>query len=160
MDATRPTITLADLQARVGTQIGSSRWFLVDQARIDRFADVTEDHQFIHVDPDAAAQTPFGSTIAHGFLTLSLLSAMLYDAVPAIDGAAMGVNYGFDKIRFLSPVPVGAQVRGHFTLADLQEKRPGQITNIWDISVEIQGSTRPALAAQWIGLTYLQPQDK
>jgi acyl dehydratase len=80
--------------------------------------------------------------------------------VPAIDGAAMGVNYGFDKIRFLSPVPVGAQVRGHFTLADLQEKRPGQITNIWDISVEIQGSTRPALAAQWIGLTYLQPQDK
>ena len=110
-------ISLADMAARTGQDIGTSRWFTVDQAMIDGFADVTHDHQFIHVDPAAAAQTPFGGTIAHGFLTLSLLSAMVYDAVPPIEGVTMGVNYGFDRVRFVSPVKVDARVRGHFTLA-------------------------------------------
>ena len=94
---------VADLPGLIGTEIGVSRWITVDQARIDAFAEITEDRQFIHIDPVAAAQTPFGGTIAHGFLTLSLLSAMTYDAVPPLEGVVMGVNYGFDKLRVLAP---------------------------------------------------------
>src|SRR5580698_2579435 len=98
--------------ARAGGEIGLSRWFTIDQKRIDAFAEITEDRQFIHVDPEAAKASPFGETIAHGFLTLSMLSALAMDALPAIEGRAMGVNYGFEKLRFLSPVPVGARIRG------------------------------------------------
>ena len=149
-------ITRQDMAALVGKHAGTSKWFVIDQTRIDTFADVTEDHQYIHVDPDAAKQSPFGTTIAHGFLTLSMLSAMIYDGVPDIEGATMGVNYGFDKIRFVSPVKSGARVRAHFTLTELKETRPKEITNVWDISVEIENERRPALIATWIGLTYLQ----
>ena len=147
-------MTLDDFRARVGAEPFTSRWFVIDQTRIDAFADVTEDWQFIHCDPEKAAETPFGGTIAHGFLTLSMLSAMVYDAIPALAGATMGVNYGFDKLRFLSPVKEGAQVRGVFRLSDLREK-PGEVTKYYDVSVEIEGSERPALAARWIGRTYL-----
>ena len=147
-------MTLDDFRARVGAEPFTSRWFVIDQKRIDAFADVTEDWQFIHCDPEKAAETPFGGTIAHGFLTLSMLSAMVYDAIPALSGATMGVNYGFDKLRFLSPVKEGAQVRGVFRLSDLREK-PGEVTKYYDVSVEIEGSDRPALAARWIGRTYL-----
>ncbi len=150
------TITLDDLYASVGSPVAPSRWFTMDQSRIDQFAEVTEDMQFIHTDPVAAKETPFGTTIAHGFLTLSLLSAMMYDAIPGIEGTKMGVNYGFDKIRFVSPVKSGARVRAHFTLTELKETRPKEITNVWDISVEIENERRPALIATWIGLTYLQ----
>ena len=104
---------VADLAGLIGQEIGVSRWITVDQARIDAFAEITEDRQFIHIDPVAAAHTPFGGTIAHGFLTLSLLSAMTYDAVPPLEGVVMGVNYGFDKLRFLAPVPAGSVVGRH-----------------------------------------------
>ena len=141
-------------KASVGQTFAPSRWFLIDQSRIDAFAATTDDHQLIHVDPETAAQTPFGGTIAHGFLTLSMLSAMYYDAVPTIDGAELGVNYGFNKLRFLSPVKAGASVRGHFTLIALRQMKDDGLTNIWDVSVEIKGQERPALVAEWIGQQY------
>jgi acyl dehydratase len=118
------------------------------------FADVTEDHQFIHVDAEAAKETPFGTTIAHGFLTLSMLSAMIYSAVPDVEGATMGINYGFNKVRFLSPVAVNVRIRAHFTLQTYREDKPNEGTSIWDISVEIEGQSRPALVAEWIGRRY------
>ena len=147
-------ITRDDMKAMGGKQASTSDWFLIDQSRIDVFADVTEDHQFIHVDADAAEETPFGTTIAHGFLTLSMLSAMIYNAVPDVEGATMGVNYGFNKIRFLSPVAVNARIRAHFTLKTYREDKPNEGTSIWDISVEIEGQSRPALVAEWIGRRY------
>lgn len=148
---TRSRDEMADL---VGQEAGVSRWFMVDQPRIDAFAEVTEDHQYIHTDPERARDTPFGTTIAHGFLTLSLLSAMLYDGAPSVEGAKMGVNYGFDKIRFLSPVKCGQRVRARFALAEWREGKPGEITNRWKVTVEIEGSDRPALIADWIGRQY------
>ena len=147
-------IALADFIKLEGQKVGTSRWFEIDQSRIDTFADVTEDHQFIHVDEKAAEKTPFGTTIAHGFLTLSMLSAMIYDGVPNIEGAKMGVNYGFNKIRFISPVKSGARVRAHFTLNALRHPKPTEVTNIWGVSIEIEGQERPALIAEWIGRQY------
>lgn len=147
------TLTLDEMRALVGKEMGVSSWYEIDQKRIDTFADVTEDWQFIHVDPDAAAQTPFGTTIAHGFLTLSMLSAMVYE-MPVLEGVAMGVNYGFDKVRFLSPVPVGSRIRGRFVLSKLDESKPGFVTTYTAVSVEIEGQDKPALAADWIGRRY------
>ena len=147
-------ITRDDMKALVGKHAGTSDWFLIDQSRIDVFADVTEDHQFIHVDAEAAKETQFGTTIAHGFLTLSMLSAMIYNAVPDVEGTTMGINYGFNKIRFLSPVAVNARIRAHFTLQTYREDKPNEGTSIWDISVEIEGQSRPALVAEWIGRRY------
>lgn len=111
----------SELQGLIGQEVGVSKWFEITQTRIDAFADCTEDHQFIHVDPEAAEKTPFGGTIAHGFLTLSLASAMSYDAVAPLDGVVMGVNYGFDKLRFLAPVPAGSRVRGRFKLLSAED---------------------------------------
>jgi acyl dehydratase len=139
---------LEDMAAKVGEPLGSSDWFLVDQPRIDRFADCTEDRQFIHVDPVAAKDTPFGQTIAHGFLTVSLLSPMMESALPRLD-AKMSVNYGFNKLRFLSPVKSGKRVRGHFKLLELVEKRPGQWQQTVEATVEIEGEDKPALIAEW-----------
>ncbi|MFC2967273.1 MaoC family dehydratase [Acidimangrovimonas pyrenivorans] len=150
-------LTPAELAGKVGQELGVSRWFTVDQARIDAFAEVSEDHQFIHVDPArAAAETPFGGTIAHGFLTLSLLSAMAYDAQPQLKGIRMSVNYGFDRVRFLSPVPAGARIRGRFTLKSAEERVPGEVTVCWSVVVEIEGQEKPALAADWLGRRYLE----
>lgn len=149
---------LADLRARVGEEIGVSDWIMVDQGMIDAFADLTDDHQFIHVDPERArAETDFGGTIAHGFLTLALLPALARTARPAIAGARMGLNYGFDRLRFLAPVPAGARLRGRFTLAALEERTPGEVTLAWEVTVEIEGATRPALAARWLSRQYLGP---
>ena len=148
------SIALADFIKLEGQKVGTSRWLEIDQSRIDTFADVSEDHQFIHVDEKAAEKTPFGTTIAHGFLTLSMLSAMIYDGVPNIEGAKMGVNYGFNKIRFISPVKSGARVRAHFTLNALRHPKPTEVTNIWGVSIEIEGQERPALIAEWIGRQY------
>ena len=148
-------MTIAEYHARVGTSFGASEWYLIDQTRIDDFAKNTEDFQFIHIDTERAKDTPFGTTIAHGFLTLSMLSAMFYDVVPDIIGSKMGVNYGFDKIRFLAPVKVGARIRGHFTLQELRESRPGEVTNIWEVKVEIENEDKPALIAKWIGRDYV-----
>ena len=148
-------LTFEDLKEKLGLEIGVSRWFAIDQTRVDKFADLTEDWQYIHVDPDAAKKTPFNGTIAHGFLTVSLLSAMYYDAVPMIEGSKLGVNYGFDKLRFLSPVKVGSKVRGRFELSDIREVRPFEISTTWRVEVEIEDFDKPALVAQWIGRQYL-----
>ena len=142
--------------ATVGQEVGLSRWFEIAQARVDQFADVTEDWFFIHTDPErAAAETPWGGTIAHGFLTLSLLSAMAYDAIPGVEGASRGVNYGFDKMRFVAPVPVGARVRGRFVLAEAITDKPGEVTFKHAVTIEIEGQEiaqggRPAIAAEWL----------
>ncbi len=152
----RGTIPVAEMKAMVGKEIGVSDWLEVTQDKINAFADVTEDWQFIHVDPERAAQTPFGSTIAHGFLTLSLLSAMAMDAVPRLENTAMGVNYGFNKIRFLSPVQAGAQIRGRFKVMSADELKPGELTIKYEVQVEIEGRERPALTAEWISRQYFR----
>lgn len=140
---------LEELKAKVGENIGTSEWYLIDQERIDRFADTTEDHQFIHVDPELAKESPFGGTIAHGFLTLSMLAPLLASACesPAV---RLSVNYGFDKIRFLTPVRSGKRIRGHFKLVALEEKRPGQWQQTVEVTVEIEGESSFALVATWI----------
>jgi len=143
-----------ELRDKVGEVVGTSRWFVIDQSRIDRFADVTEDWQYIHVDPEKAKDTPFGTTIAHGFLTLSMLSAMVYDGGPQVDGVVMGVNYGFDKVRFVSPVKEGAKVRAVFRLTDVTEKGPNEIQTTMETTVEIEGQEKPALVAEWLGRRY------
>jgi acyl dehydratase len=150
-----PTASLEEIRSKVGQEVGTSDWILVDQDRIDRFADVTEDHQFIHVDPEAAAKTPFGGTIAHGFLSLSLLSRMAADAMQVPEGVRMGVNYGFEKVRFLAPVRAGKRVRGRFTLLSAEEKRPGQWQFLHKVDVEIEGEAKPALTAEWIGMIFV-----
>jgi acyl dehydratase len=157
-DATRPTITIERLQAKIGAETGVSRWFEISQARIDAFAEVTEDRQFIHVDPVAAKATPFGGAIAHGFLTLSMLSAIAYDALPRVEGLAMGVNYGFDKVRFVAPVRAGTRIRGRFTLEALTRRSPTELQAINAVTVEIEGSDKPALVAQWLSLYVLTPE--
>ena len=141
-----------DLPSLIGQEVGVSRWITVDQARIDAFARITEDEQFIHVDPEAAKHTPFGGTIAHGFLTLSLASAMSYDAVPPLEGVVMGVNYGFDKLRFLAPVPAGSKVRGRFKLLAADDKGGGRWLLKHELTVEIEGADKPALIAEWLGM--------
>lgn len=147
------TVSRAAFEAMIGQEIGVSEWFTITQDQIDRFADCTHDHQFIHVDPAAAAETPFGTTIAHGFLTLSLLSAMAYQ-MPSVEGAVMGVNYGMNKMRFVSPVKVNARIRGRFVLAEVTEIRPGEMQSIMQVTVEIDGQDKPALVAEWIGRRY------
>ncbi len=140
---------LEDLQTRVGETIGTSEWFTLGQDRINAFADCTDDHQFIHVNPELAKDTPFGGTIAHGFLSLSLLVTMMHSAFEKPE-VQMTVNYGFDKIRFLAPVKSGKRVRAHFKLLELAEKRPGQWQQKLEASVEIEDEPKPALLAEWI----------
>ena len=147
-----PVATLEEIHARIGTEIGKSDWITIDQARIDTFADITEDRQFIHVDPEAAAATPFGGTIAHGFLTLSLLSRMAAEAMLIPDSIKMAVNYGLEQVRFLAPVLAGKRVRGRFTLDSVDEKGPGRVLMRHRVSVEIEGEEKPALTALWLGL--------
>ena len=142
------------LSAAVGQSEGSGEWFEVDQARIDAFADVTEDHQFIHVDPEACATlSPWGVPIAHGFLTLSLLTKLM-SSVPQpperLEGVVMGVNYGFEKVRFLSPVKVGSKVRATSVLAAVDAKDPNTLQITRSITVEIDGESKPALVAEWV----------
>jgi acyl dehydratase len=149
-----PSATLDQIRASVGQMVGSSDWITVHQDRIRAFADATDDHQFIHVDPEAAARTPFGGTIAHGFLSLSLLSRMAADAMQVPDNTKMAVNYGLDRVRFLAPVRAGKRVRGHFTLEAADEKAPGQLLLKHQVTVEIEGESKPALTAQWLGLIF------
>ena len=148
------TIKAADLQAAVGTDLGVSDWITIEQDRVNQFADVTEDHQFIHVNPEMAKMTPFGGPIAHGFLTLSLLSKFSEQGGLIIEGVKMGVNYGFEKVRFLAPVKVGKKVRGHFKLKAAEEKRPGQYLLTYEVTVEIEGEEKPALVADWLGMQF------
>ncbi|HZF42784.1 MAG TPA: MaoC family dehydratase [Sphingomonadaceae bacterium] len=152
-----PTASLDDIRARIGEEIGVSPWITIDQPMIDTFADVTGDPQFIHVDPVAAAATPFGGTVAHGFLTLSLLSQMASDIMLRPPGTLMGVNYGFDRVRFIQAVRSGRRVRGRFVLAAFEEKKPGQMQFTHGVTVEIEGEDKPALTADWIGQIFTAP---
>ena len=150
-----PLATLDEIRKRIGEEVGVSSWILVDQARIDAFADATEDRQFIHVDPESAAQTPFGGTVAHGFLSLSLLSRMGAEAMLLPDSLKMAINYGLDRVRFLAPVRAGSRVRGRFRLDSVEEKAPGQVLMRHTVTVEIEGEDKPALTAEWLGLMFV-----
>lgn len=151
--------TLEDARNAVGQEIGISPWRVVSQAMIDQFADATDDHQFIHCDPERAArETPFGGTIAHGFLLLSLLSAMTFETLPPLEKGKMGVNHGFDEIRFMAPVRTGSQIRARFVLADVKARPSGWVQVTHDVTVEIEGSKKPAFTARWLTLTFVEPQ--
>lgn len=139
----------------VGKETGVSDWIMIDQERINAFADVTEDHQFIHIDPEAARATPFGTTIAHGFLSLSMLSKLAAGSVIVLEGVKVGVNYGFDKVRFAAPVKSGKRVRGRFTLMSADQKIPGQWTFKYAVKVEIEGEDKPALVAEWLTMQFV-----
>ena len=143
-------MTLDEFKGLVGKHVSTSDWYEVDQARIDKFADATEDHEPIHVDPQAAADLPFGQTIAHGFLTLSLLAPFYQSGFPKIDGRKYGLNYGLNRVRFLAPVLSGKRVRGHFKLLSLVEKQPGNHQFTMEVTVEIEGEDKPALIAEWV----------
>ena len=149
-----PLAPLDEIRSKIGTEIGLSGWLDVTQDRINQFADATDDHQFIHVDPEAAAKVGFGGTIAHGFLSLSLMSRMAADVMLVPDGLKMAVNYGLDRVRFLAPVRSGKRVRGRFVLDSVDEKAPGQILMRHTVTVEIEGEDKPALTAQWLGLIF------
>jgi acyl dehydratase len=150
------TIAVASLAERVGQEIGVSGWIEITQSMIDQFADATLDHQYIHVDPERAAETPFGGSIAHGFLLLSLLSRMSYDALPPFENTEMGLNYGTNRLRFLSPVRAGSRVRGRFVLRDSEHRGEDRLLQTYDVTVEIDGAAKPALVAQWLTLTILR----
>ena len=149
-----PAASIDTIKSKVGQELGTSDWIEVGQDRINQFADATDDHQFIHIDPVLAAQTPFGGTIAHGFLTLSLLSQMAASVMLVPESLKMAVNYGLDRVRFLAPVKAGKRVRGHFTLESADEKSPGQLLLNHTVTVEIEGEDKPALTAQWLGLIF------
>lgn len=149
-----PVASIEEIGFKVGQEIGVSPWITISQADIDAFAEVTGDHQFIHVDPEAAKATPFGGTIAHGFLTLSLLSQMAASVMLRPDTIKMAVNYGFERVRFIAPVRSGKRVRGRFILARMDEKNPGQFQFVHNVVVEIEGEEKPALIADWIGLIF------
>jgi acyl dehydratase len=149
------TTTPEELGRKIGSEIGVSEWLLIDQTMIDRFADLTDDHQFIHVDPIAAAATPFGGTIAHGFLVLSMLAKMGGAAEFMLRGARMGMNYGFDKVRMVSPVRAGRRIRGRFVLRDLAERARGQWLATLGVTVEIEGESKPAIVAEWLALQFV-----
>lgn len=149
-----PLAHFDEIRRRVGEEVGVSSWLLVDQERIQAFAETTEDRQFIHVDPQAAAQSPFGGTIAHGFLTLSLLSRMAAEGMLIPDDARVIVNYGLDRVRFLAPVRSGSRVRGRFVLDSIEEKARGEILLRHLVTVEIEGEDKPALSAAWLTLLF------
>jgi acyl dehydratase len=152
---TQDSVTIQQLAAQAGDERVSD-WVTVSQEMIDKFADATGDHQFIHVDPAKAAMTPFGGTIAHGFLTLSLMPLLSQKTPqPRIEGLKMGVNYGGNKVRFLTPVRSGSRVRGRFKTLELVEKRPGQWQQTVEFSIEIEGQEKPALIAEWVSQLFV-----
>lgn len=154
-----PVVPAAELESHIGEETGRSEWFTIDQARISQFADATCDQQWIHVDPDAAAQGPFGTTIAHGFLTLSLLSYLSSGSMLLPSGAVMYLNYGSDKVRFLNPVPVDAKIRAICVLKDVRQKAEGQILITMTVTVEIEGQEKPALVAELLTLAIMGPAE-
>lgn len=158
MDAhnTSSRATPEQMRERIGSDFGSSGWMLIDQPMINSFAKLTHDEYFIHVDPARAArETPHGGTIAHGFLTLSLLAQMGYQVCPLVEGTKSGVNYGFNRLRFVAPVPTGARVRGHFRLRDFEIQPAKRWTATWDVSIEIEGAEKPAIIAEWLNAGFL-----
>jgi acyl dehydratase len=151
----RRTISASELSSRIGQELEPSSWLEISQERVDRFADATDDHQYIHVDPERAARTPFGGTIAHGFLTLSLLPRLTAEKAPAIEGAVMGLNYGADKLRFVQPVRVGSRIRARQQYLEATERRPGQWLVRTLVTVEIEHEAKPALVAETLALFYV-----
>jgi acyl dehydratase len=145
-------LKIRDLEGRVGQEIAVSPWVEIAQARIDQFADATDDHQWIHVDREKAKSSPFGGTIAHGFLTLSMLPK-LTESTFVFSDRKMGVNYGLNKVRFTSPVPAGARIRGRFTLAKF-EKLEGGVQTTWSVTVEREGGDKPVMVAETISRHY------
>ena len=153
----REQVSIEELQSRIGQSLGESQWRTVDQTRIDGFADLTEDPQWIHTDPQRAAkESPFGATIAHGFLSLSLLSAMAMDVLPTIRGQVMGINYGFDKVRFMNPVREGSKIRGKFTLMEVKQRSDNEWQLRHGVEVEIESQDKPALIAEWLSLAIVK----
>ncbi len=145
-------IKKSEIEKYIGHICEPTDWFEVTQEQVNVFADCTLDHQFIHIDPEAAAKSPFGGTIAHGFLTLSMLAYFSESFSLSIEGSYMGVNKGFDKVRFVAPVPVGSRIRCHTTVAEINEKKPGQYDFKMEISIEIEGGDKPALVAEWLSV--------
>lgn len=144
-------IDATELPGLVGTEVGLSDWIQIDQEMIDRFADATLDRQYIHVDPERAASSPYGGTIAHGLLIVSLLPHLSEEALDfELRGVRTRLNYGYDKIRFTSPVPVNSRVRARFKLAEVAEKSPGQWRLTFAVTAEVEGAERPALVAEWL----------
>jgi acyl dehydratase len=153
----KAAISVAELKKKIGQEIGVSQWHVVSQDMIDRFADVTHDCQFIHVDPvRAKKETPFGGTIAHGYLMLSLVAPMSYEALPQIDGRVMGINYGLDKVRFLSPVRAGSRVRAHFKLKEVSPRSEKEVLLKNEITVELEGAEKPAVYAESLSVIVLK----
>jgi len=146
-------LSVTQLRDRVGEEVGVSPWLEIDQARIDRFAEAIDDPQWIHVDPERAKSGPFGGTIAHGFLTLSLLSHLI-ESTFSFDDRKMGVNYGLNKVRFTAPLPAGSRVRARFVLGSW-ERKGDMIQTIWNVTMEREGSDKPVLVAEWIGRSYV-----
>ena len=144
---------IEELRAAAGTHVGASDWMTVDQSRVDTFADATEDHQWIHVDPERAKDGPFGGPIAHGFLTLSLLSH-LSESTFSFSDRRMGVNYGLNRVRFTSPVPVGSRVRARFSVLKFENIGDNGVQVTWTATIEREGSPKPALVAEWVGRHY------
>ena len=144
---------LAELEAAVGQEIGPTDWFLIDQARVDGFADDTEDHQWIHVDPERAAAGPFGGPVAHGFLTLSLIP-YLTSQLRRVEGVRMGVNYGLDRVRFPSPVRVGRRIRARATMISLDKIGDDAVHLVTRITIEVEGSDKPACVADMVSRFY------
>lgn len=145
-------IKKTEIEQYVGHICEPTDWFEVTQEQVNLFADCTLDRQFIHIDPEAAAETPFGGTIAHGFLTLSMLAYFSQSFSLSIEGSYMGVNKGFNKVRFVAPVAVGSRIRCHTTVAEINEKKPGQYDFKMDISIEIEDGDKPALVAEWLSV--------
>ncbi len=150
-----PFVPVAELKQYVGKELGYSQWLKIDQARINLFAEATGDFQFIHVDPQKAAQTPFGSTIAHGFLTLSLIPKLMEDLLVVPEGLKMVVNYGLDSVRFIQPVKVGSNVRLKVELTEVTEKKPGQWLLKAVTTLEIEGQEKPAYIAEPLSLCFV-----
>jgi acyl dehydratase len=144
---------VSELERKVGSEVGLSPWCTIDQKLIDAFADITFDHQYIHIDPERARETPFGGTVAHGFLSLSMLSHLAYTGLPNIEGRTMGVNYGFDRIRFIAPVRAGARIRARFRLIEVKWRGEREIMARYEVTVEIEGEQKPAVAAEWLTLS-------
>lgn len=145
-------VSREEIMGCIGQQLETADWLTITQNQINQFADCTLDHQFIHVDPEKSKESPFGTTIAHGFLSLSLLSHFLESYGLFIDGCYMCINYGFNRVRFIAPVPVDSRIRCHAKIVDVVEKNPGQFMTTTEVEVEIEGGDKPALKAEWIGM--------
>lgn len=154
--AVTQTVKAHELPSLVGEELEPSSWLEITQERVNRFADATDDHQFIHVDPDRAAQTPFGGPIAHGFLTLSLLPFLMAEKARKVEGTVMGINYGSDKVRFLHPVRVGSRIRARQVLLEASEKIPGQWLTKTAVTIEIENQKKPAMIAEMLAITVVK----